>query len=111
MFSTPAPQRSPSPPKVLYGIAYFASQYWLSGLLAGGYGLPLIVTHTLLLATGILSWSIFDGTKTGFAVGLMTAVGGTLIEIGLINGWGLYSYLAADVLGVDSWIPVSFPSL
>ena len=107
LLDTPAPATTPPPWKVLYGISYFTAQYWLSGLLAGGYGafFPLAATHMVLLATGLLSWTLFDGTKTGFAVGLMTAVGGTAIEIGLINYLGLYNYLAADVFGVDSWIP------
>ena len=108
ILDTPAAARSPSPPVVLCGISFFTGQYWLSGLLAGPYaaaGLPLAATHAVLLVTGLLSWQLFDRTRTGFAVGLMTAVGGTVIEMGLINFLGLYNYLAADLLGVDSWIP------
>ena len=108
LLDTPVDARSPSPPAVLCGISFFTGQYWLSGLLAGPYaaaGLPLAATHAVLLVTGLLSWQLFDRTRTGFAVGLMTAVGGTVIEMGLINFLGLYNYLAADLLGVDSWIP------
>ena len=66
----------------------------------------MLALHLTLATTGFFSWFIFDRTRVGLAVGLMTAVGGTLIEIGLISQLHLYQYPAADLLGaVDSWIP------
>ena len=77
--------RSPSPPKILYGISFFTFQYWLSGILyASG-----VVDRTTLLAILILmatfGFRTFDRTISGFVTSLATAIGGPLIEVGLLS--------------------------
>jgi hypothetical protein len=76
--------QSPSPPKILYGIAYFTFQYWLSGLLyQSGVDRPTIFWIMTLTATYGF-WTL-DRTKSGCITSFATAIGGPLIEVGLIS--------------------------
>lgn len=93
VFATPEPQRSPSGPSILTCIAFFTAQYWLSGLLCGALHLPLLALHATFAATMALTWAVWDRTATGLVVGLLTGVGGPLIEVFLINQLHLYSYV------------------
>ena len=102
---TPVEQRAPSGPKILCGISFFTFQYWLSGLMCGALHAPLPTMHATMVATMVASWVLFDRSKTGLLVGVATGIGGPSIEIFLINHLHLYSYLHADLWGVDSWIP------
>ncbi|KAJ1629231.1 hypothetical protein T492DRAFT_873745 [Pavlovales sp. CCMP2436] len=73
--------------------------------------------YALLAATGGACWLKFDGTSVGLAVAVLTALGGPLIEVGLVHGPALlnlpalYEYAQPDLprLGIDGWIaPVYF---
>lgn len=101
----------PSAPKVLFTIALFTGQYWLSGLLSGGAGYhlgcgPEVQVPLLLLA--LFGYVGLDGTVSGLAASTATALSGPVIELG-ITAFGLYSYLDADLFVADgaisSWIP------
>ena len=74
----------PSVPKVLVGISYFTFQYWLSGILyAHGLDRSSILTIMSVLAAG--GFVALDGTVSGFITSAATAIGGPLIEVGLIS--------------------------
>jgi hypothetical protein len=93
-------------PTVLYGISAFSAQYYLSGLLDNAAVDPLIINLvlSLLAITGFL---FFDGSVSGLALALATAVAGPLAETTLIN-LGLYNYSHPDVLNFASWIPAVY---
>lgn len=105
LLNTPADSLSPHWPKIWRGISYFCFVYWLSGLLAGGWHCPLVVIHATLALLAVGSWTFYDGTRAGAIVAVATGLGGPAIELFLINGLHLYSYLAADWYGISSWIP------
>ncbi len=73
----------PSPPKILIGIALFTLQYWLSGELvqAGVDRTTILNGLSVVAASGF--W-ILDGTTAGLLTSLATAIGGPLIEVGLL---------------------------
>ncbi|KAG7357034.1 insulin-induced protein insIG [Nitzschia inconspicua] len=85
ILSTRKNVQSPSPPKILVGIALFTFQYWLSGV---------FVATGILDRTGILNamslyavtgfW-VLDGSMAGFLTSMATALGGPLIEVGLLS--------------------------
>lgn len=77
-------QLHPTPSKVLLGISYFTFQYWLSGILfSHGVDRSSILTIMSLLAAG--GFYLLDGTTAGFVTSAATAIGGPLIEVGLIS--------------------------
>eukprot|EP00929_Paragymnodinium_shiwhaense_P035273 TRINITY_DN19062_c0_g2_i1.p1 TRINITY_DN19062_c0_g2~~TRINITY_DN19062_c0_g2_i1.p1 ORF type:complete len:325 (-),score=33.05 TRINITY_DN19062_c0_g2_i1:172-1146(-) len=116
LFDTPAEKRAPSLGAVLVGILLFIAQYALSGMLlgtpeaaplfAGAGGWSTTAAVAFLWVYGIIHWWYFDGTKTGFLVSTLTAVGGPLIEVTLLNlpGWDLYAYASPDFAGIPTWI-------
>jgi hypothetical protein len=90
-------QLHPTIPKVLVGISYFTFQYWLSGI---------------LFAHGMDRSSIF-GTVSGFITSTATALGGPLIEVGLISSlpdsWAYHYSDAGETGFFPLWIiPVYF---
>lgn len=93
---------------VLASIALFVAQYGASGALEqpllGAAAGPLPALDALLLLTGAAHWWVFDGTRQGLGMALLTAACGPLVEIGLIQ-LGLYNYTHPVVLGVPTWIP------
>jgi len=108
--SPPGIRENPSGARVLACIAYFVFQYWLSGYLSGGpvrggLDLTLPATHAALAVSSALAFFVFDTSAAALAVGALTAVGGPLIELALINQFHLYEYIRADFYGIDSWIP------
>lgn len=105
MLATPPSRRSPSWPQVLAGISLFSFQYYLSGLLAAQDWEPNSLTATLL-ALAAVQFAVFDRSKAGLIVGALTAVGGPLIEVAIINGLHAYYYTNPDWvdLGIPSWI-------
>jgi len=121
---SPSDSRSPGLSVVLVGIICFVLQYFASGVLLGTLGpladwsrvgqmgpFSLNFAEAALWGAALLHWRVFDGTVAGFLVSLMTAIGGPLIEIGLLNAPGaeLYEYFKPDVLGIPTWIaPVYF---
>ncbi|GAB5354795.1 hypothetical protein AAMO2058_000150000 [Amorphochlora amoebiformis] len=103
--NTTQSSRNPSGLTILSGIGAFSAQYYLSGLLAGGFHIPSPYLHLILAATMICIFLVFDRTKSGALVALATGLGGPLIELFLVNQLDLYSYADADFFGIDSWIP------
>jgi len=88
-------QARPSTPLILVGISVFTFQYWLSGALfaSGVDRATILAVMTAVAGAGFLA---LDGTMTGFLVSLATAVGGPLIEVGLLStlqGHSGYQYL------------------
>lgn len=86
---------SPSPPLILVGISIFTFQYWLSGALYAS-GVDRTTILAIMAAAAAAGFVVLDGTLAGFLVSLATAVGGPLIEVGLLStlqGHGGYEYL------------------
>jgi len=84
----------PSWPKIWAGISLFTLQYWLSGVLYANEidRSAILQLMSLLAAAG---FAALDGTRAGFLTSTATAVGGPLIEVGLITvlvGHGGYHY-------------------
>lgn len=74
----------PSVPLILVGISVFTFQYWSSGLLfANGIDRVSILNTMSVLAA--LGYASLDRSKTGFWVSTATALGGPLIEVGLLS--------------------------
>lgn len=95
--------RSPSWPKVLYGISLFSGQYYLSGLLDNSL-VNSSQIDGILKAIAVIGFLSLDRSRAGFALAVATAVGGPLAEIFLINIPNLYNYVHPDVLGIPIWI-------
>jgi hypothetical protein len=95
--------RSPSWPKVLYGISLFSGQYYLSGLLDHSL-VDSAQIDAVLKAIAAIGFLLIDRSRAGFALAAATAIGGPLAEILLINIPNLYSYVHPDVLGIPIWI-------
>jgi hypothetical protein len=74
----------PSPPKILFGIALFTFQYWLSGVLFD-WSVDRTAILGLLSFTAALGFGVLDGSLAGLAVSAATAVGGPLIELCLLT--------------------------
>ena len=74
----------PTPPKVLIGIALFTFQYWLSGALyANGIDrASILAIMSTLCGVGFF---VLDATAAGLITSAATAIGGPLIEVGLIS--------------------------
>lgn len=104
-------KNTPSPPMILVCISFFTLQYWLSGVLyqASFDRGTILMIMSILSAIGYIS---FDASISGLLASLATAVGGPLIEIGLIwtlsgSGTG-YHYTDAGETGFfPLWISPS----
>lgn len=94
--------------KVFAGIATFSSQYYLSGLMDASRVLDPNHIHVLLAAIALVNYKIFDNTKSGLLLAIVTAVSGPIVEIGIINISKIYKYTNADFYGIDSWIPAVY---
>ena len=111
--TAPAAKRHPSWPLVFVGISLFTAQYWLSGVLfANGVDRTTILNvMSLLAATG---FAALDRTEAGLWTSVATAVGGPVLEVGLITvlvGHGGYHYndLGSETGYFPLWIvPVYF---
>jgi hypothetical protein len=105
-------QLHPTIPKVLVGISFFTLQYWLSGILFANHmdRTNILVIMSFLAAGGFFA---LDRTMSGFITSAATAIGGPLIEVGLISSlpdsWA-YHYNDPGELGFfPLWIiPVYF---
>jgi hypothetical protein len=75
---------TPSPPMILIGISYFTFQYWLSGVLyhTGIDRSTILQIESLLAAVGFYA---LDQSFAGFLTSTATALGGPLIEAGLLS--------------------------
>ncbi|KAG2452610.1 hypothetical protein HYH02_002847 [Chlamydomonas schloesseri] len=97
---------APGWPVVLGGIAVFCLQYAFSGAFEESLGLSSpALFHAALLGSGLGLWWAVDGTRQGLLWAVLTAVLGPVLEIGLIQGLGLYHYTHPDVAGIPLWIP------
>jgi hypothetical protein len=75
---------NPTIPKVLIGVSYFTLQYWISGILFVNHidRESILIIMSVLAAGGYLA---LDRTSSGFIASAATAIGGPLIEVGLIS--------------------------
>lgn len=89
------PARSLATALVGYAALYAASGYW-------GASSPSKL-GLLVVSAGVF-WRWLDGSALGVALGLATALIGTLAEISLIT-WGAFEYLRPDFFGVPIWLP------
>lgn len=82
--STKAPDPKPSAPSIFLGISLFTLQYWLSGamVLSGVDRITILNVMSLISAVGFL---VLDWTEAGFFTSAATAIGGPLIEVGLLS--------------------------
>jgi hypothetical protein len=103
---------NPAVPKVLLGISFFTLQYWLSGIcFAHGIDRTTILVLMSVLAGG--GFFALDGTISGFITSTATAIGGPIIEVGLISllpePWGYHYNDAGETGFFPLWIvPVYF---
>ena len=84
-------------------IGVFIIQWWMGPFLFN-MGVSNIWLLVFTVPTGILVWWIFDNTKGGLFMCLLTAILGPMIEITLINVFSLYSYTIPDIFGIPLWI-------
>lgn len=105
-------QLYPSIPKVLIGVSYFTFQYWLSGVLfANDFDRAFILI--LMSALAAVGFYGLDRTLSGLVVSTATAIGGPLIEIGLISflpeSWAYHYNDSGETGYFPLWIiPVYF---
>jgi len=79
--STP---RGVTVPIILVGISFFTFQYWLSGILYA-YGVDRSVIFAIMSLAAYVGYQGLDATRSGMVTSVATAVGGPLIEVGLIT--------------------------
>ncbi|KAL7555167.1 hypothetical protein ACHAWF_018780 [Thalassiosira exigua] len=105
-------QLHPTIPKVLIGISYFTFQYFLSGIL---FANQMDRTSIFLIMSTLAAGGFYalDGTLAGLITSVATAVGGPLIEVGLISSlpapWGYHYNDPGETGFFPLWIvPVYF---
>lgn len=111
VFETSQERQSPTAPKILVGISFFALQYWLSGILFQSNAVDRTGLLNLMSAIAATGFLLLDGSEAGLLTSLATCIGGPLIEVGLItattegilSGGGGYHY--AD-LGETGFFPL-----
>jgi hypothetical protein len=116
--ATTIEQKSPTPPKILLGIALFTFQYWLSGILFESNIIDRTGILNLMSIISGMGFLFLDGSMSGLFTSLATCIGGPVIEIGLItattsgilSGGGGYHYTDLGETGYfPLWIvPVYF---
>jgi hypothetical protein len=85
LFQTASSTKEPSPPKIFLGVSIFTFQYWLSGILVASGVLDrtgILNAMSLYAAIGFL---VLDGSMAGFLTSAATALGGPIIEVGLLS--------------------------
>ena len=75
----------PSPPKVLFGISIYTFQYWLSGVLVATEAFDRTSILNLMSLYAAVLFVVLDGSLAGFIVSATTALGGPVIEVGLLS--------------------------
>ncbi|CAB9506080.1 Insulin-induced protein (INSIG) [Seminavis robusta] len=75
----------PSPPKILVGISLFTLQYWLSGIFVAAGVLDRTGILNFMSLYAAIGFVVLDGTLAGFITSAATALGGPLIEVGLLS--------------------------
>jgi hypothetical protein len=76
--------KRPSVPKILVGISFFTFQYWFSGVLVA-IGMDRVTILNIMSAMAAIGFVALDGSLAGLVTSTATAVGGPLIEIGLLS--------------------------
>jgi hypothetical protein len=76
--------RRPTSPKILMGVSLFTLQYWLSGALyqSGVDRNSILQVMSVIAAT---AFCLLDQTFAGFLTSTATALGGPVIELGLLS--------------------------
>jgi len=95
---------APSWSQVFLCIALFYTQYWVSGVIDASDMSAGVLPDVVLAVTALSLWYSFDRTAQGLIWAVLTALGGPLLEVLLINGLHLYEYSHPDVYGIPSWI-------
>lgn len=68
---------------------------------------PYTVIAAVLAICGALNWQVFDGTRQGLVLSLLSAIAAPLSELVIINVLGLWEYPHPDIFGsggVPSWV-------
>ena len=107
--SDSAQARSRDPRFVAAAFGMLAADLQLSATLFSG-NVPFTQISVALALASTATWSVFDGTKQGLALGAVCAVGAPLAELLLLHWVPLWSYPQADMdLGewgsFVSWVP------
>ncbi len=71
-------------PVICLGISFFTFQYWLSGIMYS-YGIDRSIILCIMSICAYIGYKKLDDTKSGLITSTATAVGGPLIELGLIS--------------------------
>jgi hypothetical protein len=90
---------------VVLGIVLFGAQYFMSGFLK----LPTGQQALLQAVVSAQIWYLFDRSRPGACLAVLTGIIGMLSEATLIR-WGLFHYSRPDVLGVPFWLPFIYTS-
>mmetsp|Transcript_15675 Transcript_15675/g.43240 ORF Transcript_15675/g.43240 Transcript_15675/m.43240 type:complete len:395 (-) Transcript_15675:342-1526(-) len=75
----------PSGFKILMGISLFTFQYWLSGILYSSGAVDRSSLLSLMSVLATAGFVVLDSTFAGFLTSTATAVGGPLIEAGILK--------------------------
>jgi hypothetical protein len=89
--------KRPSVPRILVGISFFTFQYWFSGFLVV-MGVDRVTILNIMSVMAVSGFWCLDGTLSGLVTSSATAIGGPLIEIGLL------SLSRAGMLGQDGYV-------
>lgn len=81
-----------------FGLLYFATGFWHA---------PSLLKLVAVLAGAFVLWLLTDRSWQGGVLCLVSAAGGTLVEMTLI-AIGAFRYLEPDVLGVPFWLPALY---
>lgn len=76
---------SVTPPRILLGISLFTFQYWLSGVLYATDMVDRTGIFYIMSIVAAIGFVVLDNTKSGFITSAATAIGGPLVEVGLIS--------------------------
>jgi hypothetical protein len=96
---------SPTFPQIFLGVSLFIFQYWLSGFLYASQWdrSTILYVMSFICTTGFL---IFNRSLVNFLTGLATAIGGPLIEVGLISYLPAASGYHYSDLGETGFFPL-----
>lgn len=95
--------RVPITNTVITGVVLFALHYYFSGLL-DHFHANTYYSNAILSIAACAVFLLTDRSYAGLILAFTTAIGGTLVELFLVNQVKLYQYTNADFYGVDSWI-------
>jgi hypothetical protein len=76
---------SPSWPKIFVSFSIFTLQYWLSGVLYASQIVDRTTILNVMSTIAAVGFYFFDGSLSGLITSAATAIGGPLIEVGLLS--------------------------